>query len=64
MAASPPFLPERVRADMMAPADKTPAKIALREEARGMPRTKAARAPVQAPVPGRGIPTKAARAAH
>ena len=58
------FLPAMVRALMMTPALTTPAKIAVRDVRRGMPRTNAARAPVHAPVPGSGMPTKSARAAH
>mmetsp|Transcript_7383 Transcript_7383/g.11348 ORF Transcript_7383/g.11348 Transcript_7383/m.11348 type:complete len:210 (-) Transcript_7383:190-819(-) len=49
---------------MMAPADTTPVKMDEMAKAVGMPRMKDAMAPVHAPVPGRGIPTKAARDTH
>lgn len=49
---------------MMTPALTTPAKMAVKLVKRGMPKTNAARAPVHAPVPGSGIPTKSASAAH
>mmetsp|Transcript_1063 Transcript_1063/g.3131 ORF Transcript_1063/g.3131 Transcript_1063/m.3131 type:complete len:236 (+) Transcript_1063:240-947(+) len=59
-----PTLPAAVRAATMRPAETTPAKMEVRASTRGMPRTKAIMAPVQAPVPGKGTPTKAASAVH
>mmetsp|Transcript_23743 Transcript_23743/g.65872 ORF Transcript_23743/g.65872 Transcript_23743/m.65872 type:complete len:407 (+) Transcript_23743:1107-2327(+) len=63
-AITPPVLPARVMAVIIHPAETTPAKIADRATGVGIPNKKAPMAPVQAPVPGRGIPTKAARETH
>merc|ERR1719416_228278 len=49
---------------MMQPAPQTPVKIEDKATAVGIPSKKAPIAPVHAPVPGRGIPTNAARDAH
>jgi len=46
------------------PADTTPVKMDDTATAVGIPRRKAPIAPVQAPVPGRGMPTNAAKEAH
>mmetsp|Transcript_21942 Transcript_21942/g.50008 ORF Transcript_21942/g.50008 Transcript_21942/m.50008 type:complete len:274 (-) Transcript_21942:20-841(-) len=48
----------------MHPADTTPAKMLDSAAAVGIPSRNAPMAPVHAPVPGRGMPTKAARLAH
>mmetsp|Transcript_22838 Transcript_22838/g.63504 ORF Transcript_22838/g.63504 Transcript_22838/m.63504 type:complete len:219 (-) Transcript_22838:411-1067(-) len=63
-AAMPPFFPANVIAETMPPAATTPEKMALNATAVGRPNKKAPIAPVQAPVPGRGIPTNAASEAH
>mmetsp|Transcript_5586 Transcript_5586/g.13979 ORF Transcript_5586/g.13979 Transcript_5586/m.13979 type:complete len:288 (-) Transcript_5586:150-1013(-) len=49
---------------IMHPAETTPAKIADRARGVGIPNKNAPIAPVHAPVPGRGIPTKAANDTH
>jgi hypothetical protein len=49
---------------MIRPAVQTPAKIEERAKAVGIPNKKDPIAPVQAPVPGSGTPTKAANDTH
>jgi hypothetical protein len=63
-APIPPFLPAKVIAVIITPAATTPVKIDDRATAVGIPNRNAPIAPVHAPVPGRGIPTNAARDAH
>jgi hypothetical protein len=63
-AAMPPFFPAKVIEDMMIPAATTPVKIEDNATAVGIPNKNAPIAPVQAPVPGNGIPTNAASDAH
>mmetsp|Transcript_209 Transcript_209/g.291 ORF Transcript_209/g.291 Transcript_209/m.291 type:complete len:250 (-) Transcript_209:138-887(-) len=58
----PPTFPAFTSAATIRPADKTPTKIEETASAIGIPITKAIMAPVQAPVPGKGTPTKAASA--
>ena len=55
-----PKIPPQEIAVMMQPLQKTPAKIDAKAVVKGIPSRKAPMAPVQAPVPGSGIPTKAA----
>mmetsp|Transcript_13899 Transcript_13899/g.30300 ORF Transcript_13899/g.30300 Transcript_13899/m.30300 type:complete len:203 (+) Transcript_13899:71-679(+) len=63
-APIPPFFPARVIALIITPAETTPVKIEDTAKAVGIPNRNAPIAPVQAPVPGRGMPTNAARDAH
>ena len=51
-------LPPSITAVTIAAARRTPTKIARKAFLRSMSNTKAAMAPVQAPVMGKGIPTK------
>ena len=55
------IIPKVTKVTMM-PATITPAPIEIRARFRGMPKTKAIKAPVQAPVPGKGMATKIAKA--
>mmetsp|Transcript_32357 Transcript_32357/g.35986 ORF Transcript_32357/g.35986 Transcript_32357/m.35986 type:complete len:223 (-) Transcript_32357:272-940(-) len=64
MATSPPAFPASVMAVMINPAETTPAKMADKAKGVGIPSKNAPIAPVHAPVPGRGIPTKAAKETH
>mmetsp|Transcript_11239 Transcript_11239/g.33256 ORF Transcript_11239/g.33256 Transcript_11239/m.33256 type:complete len:300 (-) Transcript_11239:20-919(-) len=61
MAIAAPYQPASVRTVMMIPASATPEKMESTASGKGMFRRCAIIAPVQPPVPGRGIPTKSAR---
>ena len=63
-AMIPPFLPANVIADMIHPAETTPAKMDEIAFVNGIFNRKAPIAPVHAPVPGKGTPTNAAREIH
>mmetsp|Transcript_287 Transcript_287/g.474 ORF Transcript_287/g.474 Transcript_287/m.474 type:complete len:316 (-) Transcript_287:168-1115(-) len=62
VAAMAPVFPAFTRILIMIPAKSTPALIAEADSLNPMPSRKAPMAPVQAPVPGRGMPTNRATA--
>ena len=55
-------MPVRLTMPMMIPARTTPADTAMDVVLMPISRKLAARVPVHAPVPGRGMPTKSSRA--
>merc|ERR1719360_226938 len=59
-----PYQPASVREAMMHAATQTPAKTEVSASPKSIPRKCATMAPVQAPVPGNGTPTKAVTPTH